>query len=71
MRHIIIPPPTHFVCPSMSHRTGEMDVANEQYHPTEADLRARPDMLSIAHEILICPCGQRVNWFQVREVFRS
>lgn len=58
----------YYICPSCHRRTVEMQLSEERYTPTETELRRRPDMAHIAHELLDCPCGLRLTWFTVREM---
>lgn len=58
----------YYICPSCERKTEEMQIGAERYTPSETDLRKRPDMEMIGSEILLCPCGRQLTWFQVREV---
>lgn len=40
-------------------------VIGRYYEPSEDDREARPDMLFLGREILLCPCGRENTWFSV------
>lgn len=63
----------HFVCPMCKTRTAEMNVSDTQWYVSEEDelklkMLNRSELVDIAHEILLCPCGLELTWFLVMEV---
>jgi hypothetical protein len=58
----------YYICPLCGRHTAEMDVAPEQYQPTDEQRRREP---AIAYEILLCPCGARLTWFTVKPIMTT
>lgn len=59
----------YYICPSCKRRTREMrTIEGERHNATPDERRARPGMEQIDHEVLLCPCGQRLTWYTVEEV---
>lgn len=56
-----------FICPGCRRLSAEMELSQEQYEPTEADLKKRPWTLGFSNEVLICPCGLKHTWFTLHE----
>ena len=58
-----------FVCPNCGTKSGEMRLTNQIYTPTPKELEIlEPGLEPIQHEVLLCKCGCRHSWFDLREV---
>jgi len=59
--------PEHFyyVCPYCSTGSWEMRISENRHNPTEEELASK--FGSIAHEILLCNCGEPLLWFDLVE----
>lgn len=59
---------THYVCPDCKEPTSKMTlIEGKSRRPTEFDLKERPGMSHISHEVLRCPCGKINTWYTVIE----
>jgi len=60
----------YYTCPGCGKRTADIPVDPDEHHiPTPYEIVVCPvAFLTIAHEILVCPCGRRFTWFDARPV---
>jgi len=58
-----------FVCPLCKTPTKDMQLSDEVWELTEFQkkwaARNEPIFLQIGREVLICPCGEKLIWFQM------
>jgi hypothetical protein len=43
-----------------------MEPLDEFYTPTAADEFLYPELMQLAAEILLCPCGLKLTWFDMK-----
>lgn len=62
-------PTRHFyhVCPACLRPTGEMEMLEKNHTPTQLELeKAGYGIFElIGHEVLGCPCGRELTWFDM------
>lgn len=59
-----------FFCPECHAPIWSAEVSTFGRHtPTPNQVQERPYLSCYGHEVLICKCGHRSNWFAVEEVF--
>ena len=60
-----------YVCSDCWTHSGKMKLLEEK-HEITADEKLRTIILSqIGHEILLCPCGKKSTWFDMRSFYRE
>lgn len=58
-----------YFCPACGEYSGNMGVSKETHKITDEEkqrLRTSPVFETIGHEILICTCGRRNTWFDLK-----
>lgn len=63
-----------YYCPSCGEYSGNMQPSKETHEVTDEEklrLKTSPVFEQIGHEILICTCGRRNTWFDLKASRRS
>ena len=60
---------TYYVCPFCGEYNGNMKLSAEKHIITKQEIESDPHIidLGIGHEILLCPCGKQLTWFELEE----
>ena len=58
---------TYFICPNCKRRSMEMKLlSNSIYDPSDEN-RNENKFIHIKHELLRCPCGRMLSWYDMEE----
>lgn len=60
---------TYYVCPFCGEYSGSMKLSKKKHIITKQEIKSDPHIidLGIGQEILLCPCGKQLTWFELEE----